>query len=139
MAAPNPWRGERLLKLPRGKDIKLSASLDDIARLMAATKTETLEGLQDVLFARNPETLKGALDILIGEEKTGAVWPRVNGASGLTAVYIAVSGVVSGLTPAEEEEAKKAEAARERSMQALALNLLVNASGRSSASPSESG
>lgn len=139
MAAPNPWRGERVLTLPRGKDIKLSATLDDIARLMSATNTQTLEALQDALAARRPETLKSALEILLGEEDAAAIWPRVNGASGLTSAYAAISGAISGVTPEEEEAAKKAEAEREGEMRAAALGLLGHALGRSNVSPSNAG
>ncbi|WP_265518969.1 hypothetical protein [Nitratireductor luteus] len=127
------------MKLPGGKPVKVEATLDQIARLMSETGTETLEALQDALFARKPETLKAALLILKGEDQVKAIWPRVNGMSGLTAVFAAVSGAVSGLTPEEEDEAKKAEADRERGREALALGLLASAIGRSSVSPSDSG
>ncbi|MFC6490902.1 hypothetical protein [Nitratireductor sp. GCM10026969] len=139
MAAANPWRGERVLRLPGRKPVRIAASLDDIARLMTSTKTETLEGLQDALAARSPETLRRALSLLVGEDRAEYLWPKVNGAAGLTAVYVALAGAVSGLTPEEEEEAKKLEAERERQMQAMALGLLTQALGRSSDSPSETG
>lgn len=139
MTAANPWRGERVLKLPGARPVKVEASLDQIARLMSETGTETLEALQDALFARKPETLRAALVILVGEDKAATIWPRVNGMSGLNAVFAAISGAVSGLTPEEEDEAKKAEADRERQREALAMGLLANAVGRSSVSPSDSG
>lgn len=139
MAAANPWRGERVLRLPGIEPVTLSASLDDIARLMSATGTETLDALQDKLFGRNPETLESALAVLLDAAQAKALMERVNGAAGLTTVCVAISGAVSGLTPEEEEEAKKAEADRERQMQALALRLLTGAVGQSSASHSESG
>ncbi|MDV6226288.1 hypothetical protein R2G56_08320 [Nitratireductor aquimarinus] len=139
MAAQNAWRGERELALPGAAPVNLAASLDHIARLMAETKSETLEGLQDVLQARKPETLRAALAILIGEDEAATLWPHVNGAVGLTRVYAAISGAVSGLTPEEEDEAKKAQAESERDLQAMALGLLARAIGQSSASHSESG
>ncbi|EKF17065.1 hypothetical protein [Nitratireductor pacificus] len=131
----NVWRGERRLALPDARPVILRVSLDHIARLMAATKTETLEGLQDALLARKPETLLAALAIVVGEDQANVLWPKVNGAAGLTAVFAAVSGAVSGLTPAEEDEAKKAQAEREMEMQAMALGLLARAFGQSSGSP----
>lgn len=139
MVAPNAWRGERELALPGAATVVVAASLDHIARLMAETKSETLEGLQEALRARKPETLRNALSILIGEEQAASLWPHVNGATGLTRVYASISGAVSGLTPAEEDEAKKAQAESEREMQAMALGLLARAIGQSSAFPSESG
>lgn len=139
MSAHNPWRGERMLLLPGHEPIVVAASLDGIARLMSATGAETLEALQDALAARRPKLLQDALGVLIGQAEADEVFAHVNGAAGLTAVYAAVSGAVSGLTPEEEEEAKKAQADRERQLEAAALAVLANAVGRSNASPSGNG
>ncbi len=137
--AENAWRGERSLTLPDAEPVIVQASLDHIARLMAETKTDTLDGLQEALLARRPDTLRAALAILLGAGNADALWPKVNGASGLTAVYVAISGAVSGLTPAEEDDAKKAQAESERELQAMALGLLARAIGQSSVSPSGNG
>lgn len=139
-AAPrNPWRGERTLALPGNQPVLVKASLDSIARMMAVLKTDTLEGLNDRLAGRLPADLEACLAVLAGDETARETMVAVNGATGLTAVYVAIAGAISGLTPEEEDEAKKAEADRDRTLQAAAVRAILEAVGRSNASPSGNG
>lgn len=135
----NPWRGERALALPGSEPILLAASLDTIARMMSALKVDTLDGLNDRLAGRLPADLETCLAVLVGDETARETMAAVNGATGLTAVYVAIAGAVSGLTPEEEDEAKKAEADRDRTLQAAAVRAILEAVGRSNASPSGNG
>lgn len=135
----NPWRGERALALPGRPPMLVAATLDDIARMMSVLKTETLEGLNDRLSGRLPSDLEACLGVLLGPEDAARTMAAVNGASGLTAVYAAIAGAVSGLTPEEEDEAKKAEADRDRTLQAAAVRAVLEAVGRSNASRSDNG
>jgi hypothetical protein len=138
--AVNAWRGERRLALPGAKPIVIGVTLDHIARVMSATKSDTLEAMNAALATRAPAVLTAALAAVIGAEKAAAVMGKANGAAGLTAIYVALAGALSGLTPEEEDAAKKAAADRENDAQQAAMRLLLGAIGRTSTgSPSATG
>ncbi len=131
MNGRNPWRGERVLTLPAVEPIVVAASLDHIARVMEATGTDTLEAMNTALHARKPEVLQAALAVMLGNVEASNVMQAVNGVAGLTSVYAAIIGALSGLTPEEEDEAKKQEAGRERQARLL-LAQMLGAVGHSS-------
>lgn len=137
--AVNPWRGERELRLPGGEPVILSVTLDHIARVMSVTGVETLDAMNAALAARKPAVIEAALAQVLGDVAASEVMSRVNGVAGLTAVYSALVGALSGLTPEEEDDAKKTAADREKVAQAVMMRLLADAVGQSSGSPSETG
>lgn len=137
--AVNPWRGERELRLTGREPVILSVTLDHIARVMSVTDVETLDAMNTVLAARKPAVLEAVLAQVMGDTAARDVMSGVNGVAGLTAVYSALVGALSGLTPEEEDDAKKASADRDRVAQAVMMRLLADAVGQSRGSPSETG
>lgn len=124
MAPVNAWAGERLLSLS-GEIFVLKATMDIIARLMAALEAETLESLGEKLSARRPVTLSAALSVFLGPDEAVRAMALAAGMAGLTDIYAALAGAISGMTPDEEAEAKKADAARADALRGAAMSLLA--------------
>lgn len=124
MSAVNSWAGERRLVLS-GKTFVLAASMDTIARLFDALGADTLAELGERLHGRKPKVIEAALAVFLGEAEAARALALAGGMAGLTAVYEALAGAISGLTPEEEDAAKKADAARAEAMRAAALTALA--------------
>lgn len=123
----NPWAGERALAgIPGHEETVLRADIGTVARVMAALGTDTLDGMADKLRARNPDTLQKALVEFSGVDAP-SVMAALPGAQGLTILFGAIFGALSGLTPEEEEAEKKAQAAVEQDARLMAMRMFAAA------------
>lgn len=104
----NPWRGERVLTCGE-QEFRIAATMDTVARAFEAAGTDTFDAFEAAMAARNPATVRRVLDAIVPEDAE-AIMQAAPGLHGLSAIYEAVCGALSGLTPEEEEAAKKAQA-----------------------------
>lgn len=129
--AINPWRGERVLVLS-GMTFTLAATMDTVARLFTAFGATTLADLGERIMARSPAEVQKGLAVFLGDAGAADAMRLAEGFDGLTRIAAALVGAVSGLTPDEEDAAKKAEAVRAQDAKRAALDLIAAAMARRS-------